>query len=195
MEHLHRVERVVIEALADERQLLEDVVRDRDDVAADGIGLEDVQQLARAGPDELGAGLDAQDLDRFGHERDRIAAGVGDAAGEDGHVRGRAARDGRRHFPHLLERHDGRDVHLDAGVRQTVDEVVRWHAPGVGDRDLHVDVRAPGRDLARLPLHLVELVGEDLERDRPIGNGREDLLGEAPVVGDAGLPHQRRDWS
>ena len=41
-------------SLPTERQLLQEVVGDGDDVAADLVGLEDVEQLARAGPDQLG---------------------------------------------------------------------------------------------------------------------------------------------
>ena len=43
-------------------------------------------------------------------------------------------------------------------------------ALGIGDGNLDVDVLAPGRDLARLLLHLVEVVGEHLERDRTVRN-------------------------
>ena len=32
----------------------------------------------------------------------------------------------------------------------------------------------------RLPLHLGEVVGEDLERDRSIGDGGRELLDERP---------------
>jgi hypothetical protein len=51
VEHFHRVERVVVQVAPDIRQLPEDVVGDGDDVAADFVGLEDVEQFARAGPD------------------------------------------------------------------------------------------------------------------------------------------------
>src|SRR6478752_157424 len=51
VEHLDRVERVVVKIAPDERKLLQNVVRDRDDVAADLVSLEDVQQLSRTRPD------------------------------------------------------------------------------------------------------------------------------------------------
>ena len=38
-EHLDSLERVFVQFLADERQLRQHVVRGRDDVAADGVGL------------------------------------------------------------------------------------------------------------------------------------------------------------
>ena len=58
---LHRLERILVEILADQRQLGEHVVGDGDDVAADLVGLEDVEQLARAGPEQLGLRAVAQD--------------------------------------------------------------------------------------------------------------------------------------
>ena len=73
-----------------------------------------------------------------------------------------------------------------------MDEVVRRLAAGVGDRNLDVDVRPPRRDLPRLPLHFVEFVGEDLERDGPVGDRFEDLAREAAVVADARLAHEGR---
>src|SRR5258706_13530879 len=51
---------------------------------------------------------------------------------------------------------------------------------------------SPGGNLSRLLLHLVEVVGKHLERDRAIRNGSEDVSREGAVVGDAGFPHQRR---
>ena len=46
-----------LEVSAQPRQLCEQLLRDRDDVTADRIGLEDVQELARAGPDQLAAAV------------------------------------------------------------------------------------------------------------------------------------------
>jgi hypothetical protein len=43
-----------------------------------------------------------------------------------------------------------------------------------------------------LPLHLPELVGEHLERNRAVGKAGDDVPGEHPVVHDPRLPHQRR---
>ena len=53
-EHLDGLERERVEILAQEIELRDEVVRHRDDVAADRVGLDEVQDLARAGPDELG---------------------------------------------------------------------------------------------------------------------------------------------
>ena len=49
---------------------------------------------------------------------------------------------------------------------------------GVTDRDLDVDVIAPGGNAPGLILHFVQLVGENFERDGPVGNGHEDLVRE-----------------
>jgi hypothetical protein len=65
VEHLYCLQGILVEALPHKSKLLEDVVRDGDDVAADGVGLEDVEQLARARPDELGVRLIAKDADSF----------------------------------------------------------------------------------------------------------------------------------
>src|SRR5437762_2251391 len=46
VKHFHRVERVFGEILSDQRQLAQNVVRHRDDMTADGVGVEDIQQFA-----------------------------------------------------------------------------------------------------------------------------------------------------
>ena len=69
-------------SLPTSRQLLQQVVRDGDDVAADRVGLDDVEDLARARPDQLELGLG----------RERLAAPRASAAPG----RGRCRRSGRR---------------------------------------------------------------------------------------------------
>src|ERR1700694_1727448 len=54
-EHLYGLERVVIEVLADQRKLLQDVIGYGDHLTSDRVGVEDVQQFARARPDQLGS--------------------------------------------------------------------------------------------------------------------------------------------
>ena len=106
--------------------------------------------------------------------------------------RRRAARQRRRHIPHLVERQQRRYIQLDAGVRQPVNEVERGLAAGVGNGNLHIHVRAPGGDFAGLALHIRKFVGEHLERDRPIRDGAQDVPRKGLVVDDASLAHQRR---
>src|SRR6185436_11474463 len=45
VKHLHRVERVFGEIFPNERQLAQYVVSNRDDMTADGFGVEDIQQF------------------------------------------------------------------------------------------------------------------------------------------------------
>src|SRR6202012_5722206 len=53
VEHLHGLQRVFVEVVPEQGELLQEVVGDRDDVAADLVGLDDVEDLSRRGPDQL----------------------------------------------------------------------------------------------------------------------------------------------
>src|ERR1019366_4250281 len=57
MEHLDRVERILVQILADESKLLQNIVSHGDDVAADCVGLKHVQEFSGARPDELLVGV------------------------------------------------------------------------------------------------------------------------------------------
>ncbi len=74
---------------------------------------------------------------------------------------------------------------------EAVDQVIHGFASRIGHRNFYVDVGGPAGDFAGLPLHFNFVVGEDFERDRPVGNVLENFQGEALVVSDSGLPHQR----
>ncbi len=113
-EHFHRVERILGEIAAQQRKLLQQIVRDGDDVAADGIGLHDVEQLARAGPDQLDLRIGADACERPAQDGQRIATGVGNAAGEDRNATGRPVAQARNHGVHLIQRHERGDIYLDA---------------------------------------------------------------------------------
>src|SRR5262249_47265494 len=56
IERLHRFARIFRQILADEIELAQELVRHRDDVAAALLGMEDVQELASAGPKQLRLG-------------------------------------------------------------------------------------------------------------------------------------------
>src|SRR5688572_6643257 len=72
-EHLDGLERERVEILAQELELGDELARHRDDVAPDGVGLDEVQHLARAGPDQLGPWSDRlDDLERSTHDRQRL---------------------------------------------------------------------------------------------------------------------------
>jgi hypothetical protein len=55
VKHPHRFERILAEILADGLELAEHAVGRGDDMAAHIISLEDIQQLARTGPNQFGA--------------------------------------------------------------------------------------------------------------------------------------------
>src|SRR5688500_20327446 len=82
-EHLYGFKGVLGEILADDIQLLQDVVGDRDDVAANGVGVEDIEQFARAGPDELLIRVRIHDVDGGFHQGPGSAAGFRDAPRTD----------------------------------------------------------------------------------------------------------------
>src|SRR5204863_3468579 len=94
------------------------------------------------------------------------------------------------HALHLIEREDRRDVELHAVVGEATHQRVGRLAARVRHRNFDVDVFAPRGDLARLPLHLLELVGEDFEGEGPVGDGGDDRPGEAAVVGQPRLVHE-----
>src|SRR6516164_1787900 len=56
IERLHRFARTFRQILADEIELAQELVRHRDDVAAALLGMEDVQELASAGPKQFRLG-------------------------------------------------------------------------------------------------------------------------------------------
>src|SRR5262245_64493309 len=82
IESLHRLARIFRQILADEIELAQELVRYGDDVAAALLGMEDVQELARAGPKQLRFRARTQDLLTGEHVRDGIHAGIGDTPGE-----------------------------------------------------------------------------------------------------------------
>ena len=73
-----------------------------------------------------------------------------------------------------------------------MDECAGRFAPGVGDGNLHINVGAPGVDQAGLPLHFVEIVGENLKGDGAVADDRQDVVGKGLIVGDVRLAHQSR---
>ena len=68
----------------------------------------------------------------------------------------------------LIEGEDRGDVERYPFGRQRADELACRLPLGVGDRNLHIHVRPPCRDRTRLLGHAREVVGEDLERHRPV---------------------------
>src|ERR1035441_4699881 len=92
MKHLDRVERILMEILADESQLLQNIVSQGDDVAADCVGLKHVQEFAGARPDEFLVGVRPHDFECSLHQRQRVDACIGNPARKDGDAGGRSIR-------------------------------------------------------------------------------------------------------
>jgi hypothetical protein len=53
VEHLHGFQGIFVQVLPHQTHLLQNIRRDRDDMAADFIGLENVQEFPRTGPAEI----------------------------------------------------------------------------------------------------------------------------------------------
>ena len=114
IEHFDGFQRIFVHILADQRQLLENVVGHSDHVTADVIRLKDIEQFARACPDQLPCWALLSDLDRLRHERHRIAAGIGDAAGKNGDKAWCATFDRIDHVLDLLQCEHGGDIQRDS---------------------------------------------------------------------------------
>src|SRR6476646_424102 len=105
-EHLHGLEREGVEILAEQVELRDEVARHRDDVAADRVGLDEVEDLPGAGPDELGGGGDRlENLERPAHDGQRLDPGIRDAPREHGDTARRTVPEGARDHLHLVRRH------------------------------------------------------------------------------------------
>ena len=147
------------EVLADQRQLGEHVRCRGDDVAADLVGLHDIQQLARAGPDQLGARQRPQE------PNDRLAMiGTGSrpvSAIRPANTDTRLAVCGREAFDDCstwssvrMRRH----IHLDPGRRETAMSGPA-NSPRVFVTGILTKTFGPHEAIAiRLQLHLPEVV-------------------------------------
>lgn len=82
VKHRNGFQRIVGEVLADQAELVQDFRRNGDDVASGGLSLKNVQQLARAGPQQLSTGACDKDLTRLLHDGDGIDSSVGNASCE-----------------------------------------------------------------------------------------------------------------
>src|SRR5208283_601602 len=110
MEHLDSIQGVFSQVFSHKVQLFQDVRRNGDDVTADLLGMEYVQQLARTGPYKLEIRIGLEYLHRFSHELVRIHARVCDPSRENRYIAGRAALEAGNDVTHLVERGDRSDV-------------------------------------------------------------------------------------
>ena len=186
------VERDLVRVATDVLALGQDAVGHRNDLATAGLGLVNVDELARGRPQDLAVGLCGGLLDRLRHKRNGIDAGVGDAAGKERDDGRRLGVNGLDHLIDLRRRKDSSDVDLDAVGGKLADQLGGGLALGGHARDLDVDVLGPGSDLAGLDLHGLDVVGKDLKRDGYIGDVGQDLLGKRAVIRHAALLHKGR---
>ena len=83
VKHLHGVEGVVVEILANEKCFFKHVMSNSNHMAADGLGMIDVQQLARTCPDQFVLGKSSKRFDGSGRgsiETDRSGERPGRSA-------------------------------------------------------------------------------------------------------------------
>ena len=83
VEHLHGLEGEIVQVFSDEVDLLEQVGGHGNDVAANFVGLENIQKFAGAGPDEFAVGLRGNDLERGFHDGNGIAASISHPSSKD----------------------------------------------------------------------------------------------------------------
>jgi hypothetical protein len=191
--HPHRLERKLSEVLADHLVgLTEDVVGDGDDGAAGVLGLEDVEDLAGAGPKKFGPGQVGKQSTAGTDHWDRINSSVGNAAGKDGNDGRNGWVEGGGDTGDLLEGEDRGDVEFYAVLPEFLDQRKAGVAARIGDRNLGVNIGGPPIDFEGLAFHRNKIVGENLQRDRLGGHRVENILGKGLVVPDASLPHQGR---
>src|SRR5579885_1808303 len=132
-------------------------------MAPDHVGLEQVEELARAGPDQFDIWVGTEHFDGGGHYGHGIAARIGDASREYGYISGRPAGEYGGYLAHLVEGQQRGGVYFNAGVGQPADQIDGGFPLGIGDGDFDVDIIAPAGNLAGLTFHLRKRVGEDLE--------------------------------
>src|SRR5258706_1537382 len=93
VKHLYRFQREISQIFTQALELTEYIRSRRDNVAADLIGLDDIEQFARAGPQQFSLRTVREYLETFNHHRYRVAARVSDPPGEHRDER-------RRSVPH-----------------------------------------------------------------------------------------------
>src|SRR5215472_14380876 len=118
IEHFHCLQGIVVEILSDKVKLDQNVVCHCNDMAADCVRLEDIEQLARACPNQFGIRRLSEAANCLGHQRHRIDASIGDATRKDRDI-GRSATLHRvDHGSYLFEREKRRDVEWNAFLCQ-----------------------------------------------------------------------------
>ena len=101
-------------------------------MTANLVGLHDVQQFARTGPEQLGGGPCPQDAQTIDHNRQRIDAGVGDPSGKDRDDRRSGGVERSRDTADLFGGHHGGDIERDTLRRELLDEVAGEFTARIG---------------------------------------------------------------
>src|SRR5271155_1553426 len=92
----------------------------------------------------------------------------------------------------LVKSQDGSHVQDDSRVGETLDQRSHEVARPICNRNLYIDIASPASDSKGLRLHAFDVVSEDFQRDRAVGDGAKQLTAEGLVIDDAGLTHQSR---
>ena len=192
MKHTDCIKRKFVEVFTEKCHFCNQVVCHCDDVASHGVGLDEIEKLAWAGPQEFDIRGGFQKLKAFAHERHGVAAAVGHAAGKDRGDGWRTACEGGKHAGDMRGgRHSG-DIQFYSGLSQAGGHFVCGFAMRVGGRDFDIHILGPRGDFQGLAFHFAEFVAEDLEGNRQCPDHLQRLAGEGFVVADACLAHEGR---
>src|SRR2546423_11651903 len=167
-EHVNGFKREGIKVFAYEIKFFQYIIRSRDDVTAYSVRLKQIEQFARACPDQFRLRIRLQKLDHTTHDRHGVAASVCYASCEDRDKVSGKIRKVINHFLHLLGSHQRCDVYLHTRSRETFDERTAGLAFGIRHGNLDEYAFAPRSDFERLKFHLLEVIREDLEGYRTI---------------------------
>src|ERR1700678_607221 len=190
IKHPHGIERILVQVVTDERQLFQYVAGCRNDVTADTVRMENIEHLTGACPDELSLRKRFEHLNRVGHERQGVHARISDASRKHGDKAGDLRTQRGHDFPDLRQGHDGGDVELDTPAGEPANQRIAWLASRIRDRNLHVHIVRPARDLQRLTFHLSEFIAYHFERHGLVPDLHKDLAGERPIIRYTRLAHE-----
>ncbi len=154
--------------------------------------MEDVEQLAGAGPKQLGSRPLGKDFDGSPHHGNGVHPCIGNAASKH-------RNDGRGVYvqrgcdaTNLFQGQQCGHVQSDAVARQAPHQRHGREALGVGHGNFYIHIAAPGGDQTRLAFHACFIVSKHFKRDRQVGDGGKNRMGKCLEVLHTGLPHQRR---
>src|SRR6266508_599332 len=92
-----------MQIFANQLQFPQNVIGRSNDMTANGISLKDVQQFARAGPDQLNVCVQTYQLDSSSHKWHWISARICNTSGENGYTGRSFPCQSSTHLAHLIE--------------------------------------------------------------------------------------------